>query len=167
MPNPEDDFEFPEGDPEIYDFEELDDESKQEILDDDNAIKTERARARAYMAMAKYHRQAGNVGINDIVTQCERILDWQLECVSERSMIDDILLSKYNIYDPHAWLRYRNSWFEKRLRIDIYHLGLMHSTMFAKAVAKSKLNLYGRVILFMREMFWRMTKNMDAKIQKM
>ena len=167
MSNADDDLEFPDGEPEIYDFDDLSEELKKEILEDDNAIKTERARAYAFMSMAKYHRQAGDTGINEIITQCELLLDWQLECVSERSMIDDILLSKYNIYDPHAWMRYRNSWFEKRLRNDIYHLGLMHSTMFAKAIAKSKLTLHGRAVLFMRELFWRLTKSMDIKIQKM
>jgi hypothetical protein len=123
-----------------------------------------RVRMNAFRSLAAYEDMFGDEALNEIVTQCERRLNWQLECVSDRSTIDDILLSRYDIYDPDAWLRYRNSWFEKRLRNDMHHIGTMHSSMFARALAKKKLNLAGRVLLYARELFWRLVVLLDRKL---
>jgi hypothetical protein len=100
-----------------------------------------------------------------VLSQCERRLNWQVECVSDRATIDDVLMSKYDIYDPDAWLRYRNSWFEKRLRNDMHHIGMMHSAMFARALAKKKLPVSGRAMLWTRELFWSLVQKLDRKLQ--
>lgn len=133
--------------------------------DEAEAKELMKRRSRAYAAVSSYEDAAGEKALNDIVQQCERRLAWQLECVSDRSTIDDLLMSRYNIYDPDAWLRYRNSWFEKRLRHDMHHIGMMHSAMFARALARKKLGVVGRSLLFTRELFWSLVKKIDTKLQ--
>jgi hypothetical protein len=76
-------------------------------------------------------------------------------------------MRRYNIYDPDAWLRYRNSWFEKRVRNDMHHIGMMHSSMFARAVARRKLNVLGRLTLFSREILWGLMQKLDRKLQSL
>ena len=157
-------------DEEIFDFDSSDEDNRdpKEFLMNDrkvNGREMHRVRVNAFRSLAEYEDLFGDEGLNEIVTQCERRLSWQLECVSDRSTIDDILLSRYYIYDPDAWLRYRNSWFEKRLRNDMHHIGTMHSSMFARALARKKLNFPGRVLLFTRELFWRFTVLLDKKLQ--
>lgn len=123
------------------------------------------ARMRAFAAIAELEDISGDAGLNEVLTQCERRLNWQIECVSDRHTIDDILMSKYNIYDPEAWMRYKNSWFEKRLRNDMHHIGTMHSSMFARALSQTKLSYRGRAILFVRELCWRFVIRLDKKMQ--
>lgn len=162
------DSEF-ESDDEIFDFDEEDEEDQQirtpERRSREDLRKLNRVQGQAFWALEEYVKLAGDEALNDVVTQCERRLQWQLECVSDRATIDDILLRDYDIYDPDAWLRYRNSWFEKRLRNDMHHIGMMHSSMFARAVAKKKLSLTGRLMLFTRELFWSLTQKLDRKLQ--
>lgn len=154
-------------DEEIFDFDSSDENNhdpKENIHNKVNGREMHRVRMNAFRSLAAYEDLFGDEGLNEIVSQCERRLNWQLECVSDRSTIDDILMTRYDIYDPDAWLRYRNSWFEKRLRNDMHHIGTMHSSMFARALAKKKLNFPGRALLFTRELFWRFIVLLDKKL---
>lgn len=156
-----------ESDDEIFDFEE--EEEEQQLVPErrnrEQLRKLRNAQARTFSAMAEYERLAGDEALNDILSQCERRLNWQVECVSDRATIEDILLKKYDIYDPDTWIRYRNSWFEKRLRNDMHHIGMMHSSMFARALARKKLPFSGRAMLYVRELFWSLVQKLDRKLQ--
>jgi len=123
-------------------------------------------RVKAYSLVRDFISSENELAINEVVRQCENRLGWQLEVVTDKHVIDDVLLRDYGIYDEHSWIRYKNSWFEKRARYDMHHIGLMHSTMFARTLAKKKLSSKARTLLFVRELLWTITKKIDRKIQK-
>jgi hypothetical protein len=160
-------FEFDDGDDdEVFDFEE-ESSHRPERRTREEIRKISRVQGQTFYALDQYAKLVGDEALNDVISQCERRLQWQLECVSDRSTIDDILMRRYNIYDPDAWLRYRNSWFEKRVRNDMHHIGMMHSSMFARAVARRKLNVLGRLTLFSREILWGLMQKLDRKLQSL
>jgi len=162
------DSEF-ESDDELFDWNEEEDEPQHQLAPErrnrEQLYKLKRARHEFFAALDKYANVAGEEGLNEVVSQCERKLQWQLECVTDRATIDDILLRRYDIYEPDAWLRFRNSWFEKRVRNDMHHIGVMHSAMFARAVAKKSLPVKGRIMLYTRELFWSLIQHIDRKLQ--
>lgn len=123
-------------------------------------------RVRAYTAVKEFIDTENDQAINEVVKYCERRLGWQLEVATDSHLIDDILLRDFGIFDDSAWLRYKNSWWEKRARYDMYHLGLTNSHMFARSLAKKKLSRRNRAIIFVREIIWAILKKVDRKIQK-
>jgi len=51
----------------------------------------------------------GESGVLKMVFAIEQVTGWHLEIMGSRSQVDDILMSRYNKFDPNAWDRIRNS----------------------------------------------------------
>lgn len=163
-----DSFEFDENDSDEFD----DDVDISFLLENEKKTSNRRSdrffteRVKAYALVKDFIHSENELAVNEVIKQCENRLGWQLEVVTDKHVIDDVLLRDFGIYDEGSWLRYRNSWFEKRARFDMHHIGLMHSTMFARTLAKKKLSSRARTLLFVRELLWTITKKIDRNIQK-
>lgn len=133
QPDWEDDEFLSSTDDEIYDQDYDRRYVRAEDIEDFRSFRSRIGFAREVVADA--YEVWGESGILSLIHAIESQTGWALEIIGERSELDNILMSRYGIYDDDAWIKLKSSDSWIQLSTDIYEMTTKRMNIIATNIA--------------------------------
>ena len=144
--------------------------SKELFADEHNDEASERLEAiEAHCAMiaeGKYlsvindiKKERGESAVMELVFAIERCTGWHMEIIQTRAEIEDLLFSKYGIYDPKAWMKAKSSDTWSDMNFEVAYSAMRRRSEIVDELSGAPVNRFNR---FLRRFAYDLWKRIDG-----
>ena len=104
-------------------------------------------------------KERGESAVMELVFAIERCTGWHMEIIQTRADIEDLLFSKYGIYDPKAWMKAKNSDVWSDMNFEVAYAAMRRRSEIVDELSGAPVSVFTR---FLRKFVYDAWKRIDG-----